>query len=183
MTGRSLLPILLSTESGDIDLRRDKVVFGIERHFPGSRPDGAGYPMPGMRTAEYLYIRNLMPELSPVGNRPGPVWPESDPVGGFGDTDGGMTKTFMWERRDEYPELAEKAFGSRPAEELYHVGNDPHQLHNLATDPEFSMMKQRLSNVLDDYLKDTKDPRMTGREAELDDVMKRYPVVGANKIS
>jgi uncharacterized sulfatase len=181
MTGVSLLPILLSTESGQINLGRDKVVFGIERHFPGSRPDGAGYPMRGLRTKDYLYIRNLMPELSPAGDRPGPVWPESDPVGGFGDTDGGMTKTFMWDRRSEYPKLVEKAFGVRPAEELYHIGDDPHQLSNLAADPAFSSVKQRLSIILDDYLKDTEDPRATGRGDELDIVMKRYPVVGANK--
>lgn len=174
-TGKSLIPILESRRSGQIDLARDHAVFGLERHFPGARPDGAGYPMRAIRTSEYLYIRNLKPESSPVGDRPGPVWPADDPVGGYGDIDGGPTKTFMWERRDQYADLSERAFGRRPAEELYDVGRDPDQLHNLAANPEFARIKTSLAGKLDAYLKRTGDPRALDRGWELDAVMKRFP--------
>ena len=73
MTGRSLMPLLVSGASGQIDPARDFAVFGIERHFPGSRPDGAGYPVRAIRTRDYLYIRNLTPDRNPVGDTPGPL--------------------------------------------------------------------------------------------------------------
>ncbi|MGB9605925.1 MAG: sulfatase-like hydrolase/transferase, partial [Bryobacteraceae bacterium] len=86
MTGRSLLPLLEGRG-------RSEVVFGIERHFPGSRFGGAGYPSRAIRTATHLYIRNLAPQASPCGDHPAPSWPEDDAVGGYGDTDGGPSKT------------------------------------------------------------------------------------------
>ncbi len=183
MTGRSLLPVLLSPESGQIEPARDHAVFGIERHFPGSRPEGLGYPVRGIRTAEYLYIRNLMPELNPVGDRPGPVWPSDDPTGGFGDTDGSPTKTYIWNHRDDQPEFARWAFGRRPAEELFAINDDPYNLKNLADDPALAGAKAELRRQLDDHLKRTGDPRATGNAALLDGIMKKYPVLGSNNPS
>jgi len=180
MTGRSLLPLLLSAESENIEPVRDYAVFGIERHFPGSRPEGAGYPMRAIRTAEYLYIRNLTPEMTPVGAHPGPVWPQDDPVGGFGDIDGGPSKTYLWEHRKDYPILFDKAFGKRPEEELYEVHNDPFSLKNLASDPKYRQIKQELSHKLEAHLKATGDPRAIGRGDSLDAVMKRFPAMGSN---
>jgi uncharacterized sulfatase len=181
MTGRSLMPLLESKASGRIDAARDHAVFGLERHFPGSRPDGAGYPMRGIRTTGYLYIRNLTPGANPVGDRPGPVWPEDDPVGGYGDTDGSPSKTLLFEHREEYPNLFEKAFGLRPGEELYAVEKDPFNLTNLAGDPSYAGVKAKLSRKLDARLKATKDPRALGRGSGLDELMKRYPIVGSNR--
>jgi len=181
MTGKSLMPILLSDESGSVDPARDYAVFGIERHFPGSRPQGAGYPMRAIRTAEYLYIRNLTPEKSPVGDHPGPVWPQDDPVGGFGDIDGSPTKTYMWEHRDAIPELSQLAFGTRAAEELYDVRIDPFSLKNLAVDTAYAPVKKRLSAKLDAHLQATADPRAVGRGDRLDAVMKRFPDQDSNR--
>jgi N-sulfoglucosamine sulfohydrolase len=181
MTGKSLVPLFEAGASGGVGFLRDHAVFGLERHFPGSRPHGAGYPMRGIRTADYLYIRNLTPRANPVGDRPGPVWPEDDPVGGYGDTDGSPSKTFLFEHREEYPGLFEKAFGPRPGEELYDVRQDPFNLNNLAGDPSFAEVKEQLSKKLDAHLKATGDPRALGRGAELDDIMKRYPIVGSNR--
>ena len=100
-------------ESGTIEAARDCAVFGIERHFPGSRPGGAGYPARGIRTRDFHYIRNLTPDRNPCGDRPGPIWPDDDPVGGFGDTDGGPAKTFLWEQRAALPATLPR--GLRPA--------------------------------------------------------------------
>lgn len=183
MTGRSLMPILSSKDSGQIDPARDHAVFGIERHFPGSRPDGAGYPIRAIRTADYLYIRNLTPDATPVGDHPGLAWPPSDPTGGFGDTDGGPSKTYIWEHREEQPRFAEMAFARRPAEELYSVHDDPLDLVNRADDPELGGIKAKLVTQLDSYLASTADPRTTGSGQLLDDVMQKYPHLGANNSS
>lgn len=180
MTGRSLMPVLESDASGQIDPDRNFAVFGIERHFPGSRPNGAGYPMRAIRTADYLYIRNLEPENDPVGIHPGPFWPDDDPTGGYGDTDGGPAKTYMHENRDKHPDLYAKAFKQRPAEELYVVNEDEFNLDNVADDDAYKEIKEILSKKLDTYLETTKDPRAIGKASELEAVMKQYPVIGSN---
>lgn len=177
MTGRSLIPLL--TGGTSTSSHREFVVMGLERHFPGARPNGAGYPVRAIRTHEYLYIRNYAPEANPVGDHPGPSWPEDDPVGGYGDTDGSPTKTFMWQNRDRYPELFQAAFGKRPAEELYRVTSDPFNLKNLAADPAHAKVKQQLSSQLDRYLRNTGDPRATGQGELFDEIMRRFPRVGS----
>jgi hypothetical protein len=48
--------------------------------------------------------------------------------------------------------LTEIYFGPRPAEELYDVSTDPHQLNNLATDPAHSKELQRHRKLLEDWL-------------------------------
>ena len=176
MTGRSLLPLLW----GQAGPRRDQAVFGIERHFPGSRSGGAGYPCRAIRTKDHLYIRNLTPDRYPAGDRPGPAWPAGDPVGGFGDTDGGPAKTFLWENRDQYPELFRLSFERRPAEELYAMAEDPYSLKNLAADTRYAAVKEGLAARLESHLERTEDPRATGRGQMLDEVMTRYPSLGTN---
>ena len=180
MTGRSLLPVLQAEPSGQIDPDRNAAVFGIERHFPGSRPDGAGYPMRGIRTRDYLYVRNLESEKSPVGDHPGAVWPDDDPTGGFGDTDGSPSKTYLWEHRREYSTLAQAAFDKRPAEELYAIEGDPFNQNNLAGDPAYAEIKALLGRKLDAHLRRTQDPRAFGQGELFDRIMRRYPVLGSN---
>jgi uncharacterized sulfatase len=174
-TGRSLLPVLTSGTLGLVDASRDFAVFGMERHFPGSRPAGAGYPSRAIRTASWLYIRNYAPERNPAGDRPGPVWPADDPVGGYGDVDGSPTKTYLWTNRQKYPELFQLAFGKRPAEELYDIARDPFCLRNLAVGNQFAALRKALAKRLDQYLTATADPRATGQGAQLDEIMQRYP--------
>jgi len=50
------------------------------------------------------------------------------------------------------PKLTEIYFGERPAEELYDVVADPHQLHNLAKDPAYQHIRQRHRKLLDAWL-------------------------------
>ena len=171
MTGKSLMPHL----TGQSSRHREFAVFGIERHFPGSRPNGAGYPSRAIRTRDYLYIRNLTPDRNPVGDRPGPVWPSDDPVGGFGDTDGGPSKTYLWEQRAKYGELVRLAFDKRPAEELYALDGDPANMKNVEADPRHAGAKSALVKQLDEYLKQTDDPRIIGNGDVIDAVMRRYP--------
>jgi len=176
MTGRSLLGLLAGEGSGP---GREFVVFGLERHFPGARPGGAGYPMRAIRTQEFLYIRNYTPEASPMGDHPGPVWPEDDPTGGYGDTDGSPTKTFLWRNRDKYPELFRAAFERRPGEELYRVREDPFNLKNLAEEPALAGKKRELARQLEKFLQQTGDPRATGQPERFDEIMRRFPTVAS----
>ena len=101
MDGRSLLPLLRrgrrpprgaggrrgsgSAASPAAPLRAT-VFIERERHA-NVRAGDASYPMRGVRTGRFLYVRNLRPDL----------WPAGDPqfwkaVGPFGDIDGGPSK-------------------------------------------------------------------------------------------
>jgi uncharacterized sulfatase len=174
MEGRSLMPVLTSDESGIIDPKRDHVVMGVERHFPGGRKTGDPYPMRAIRTSEHLYIHNDTPDRWPAGDPDGPVWPDDDPTGGFGDSDGGPTKTLIVQNKDRYPWHFELAFGKRPAEELYDVKADPHQLNNLAGDPEYASIKRGLRRRLDRELRQTRDPRTMGKGEFFDRVAREF---------
>lgn len=180
MTGMSLMYQLEVRDSGVLDARRDAAVYGIERHLPGSRPDGAGYPSRAIRTTEYLYIRNFTPDRNPVGDHPGISWPDDDPVKGYGDTDGGRSKSEIFNRRTEDPGHFEAAFGKRPAEELYKITDDPFQLKNLAGELAFEAVKRDLSSRLNTYLRDTRDPRVLDGDETFGQIMRRFPVLGSN---
>ncbi|MBM4018890.1 MAG: sulfatase [Planctomycetes bacterium] len=166
MHARSFLDVLVSGKSGRVDPRRDRVVVGRERHHGGARPGCLGYPQRMMRTHEYLYIRNFLPER----------WPAGDPPG-YEDCDGGPTKKFMTEHRQDpaVAPLFELCFGKRPAEELYDCRKDPGQLKNLAADPAYADARKRLAADLDAFLRETKDPRVVGGGEKFDE----YPYRGS----
>jgi uncharacterized sulfatase len=174
MTGRSLLPILQSDKSGQIDPDRDHAIVGVERHFPGGRKGGWGYPIRAIRTEQYLYIQNLAPDRWPAGDPDGPVWPDDDPTGGFGDCDGSPTKTYLCDHRKDQSYYYNLAFGKRPAEELYDVKKDPYQLRNLADQDQYKKTRTELAAGLKKDLIETKDPRMFGKGRELDGYARRY---------
>jgi N-sulfoglucosamine sulfohydrolase len=174
MTGHSLLAILQSGAAGQVDPKRDHAVAGVERHFPGGRKGGWGYPMRAIRTEQYLYIHNLAPDRWPVGDPEGPVWPDDDPTGGFGDCDGSPTKTYLCNHRQDQTYYFDLAFGKRPAEELYDVKKDPYQLQNLADRGQYANVKADLAGRLKKDLVQTKDPRALGRGDELDNYARKY---------
>jgi uncharacterized sulfatase len=174
MTGKSLLTILQSSAAGQVDPERDHAVVGVERHFPGGRKGGWGYPMRAIRTEQYLYIHNLAPDRWPVGDPDGPVWPDDDPTGGFGDCDGSPTKTYLCDHREDQKYYFDLAFGKRSAEELYDVRKDPYQLQNLVRRVRYAKIKADLAARLKKYLVETKDPRAIGRGDELDNYARKY---------
>ncbi len=157
--GRSLVPLLEAKREGRVDPERDFVAVGVERHT-WCRPGGAGYPSRAIRTHDYLYIRNFEPDR----------WPNGDPdfissnKAPYGDIDDGPLKDFMLrpETRRNFPEAYASSMGKRPAEELYVIASDPHQIDNRAGDPEYAEVKQRLRDRLEAYLRETGDPRMEG---------------------
>jgi arylsulfatase A-like enzyme len=167
MTGRSLLPLL----RGEAQPGRDRVFIERERHANVRRGD-LSYPVRAIRTREYLYIRNLRPDR----------WPAGDPekyvaVGPFGDIDGGPSKSLLLERPTD-PAIArffQLATARRPAEELYDLRRDPHQLENVAAQPAHRAARERLRGELDRWLRETGDPRAIAD----DDRWDRFPYYGA----
>lgn len=168
MTGRSLMGLLSGREKPG---SRREVFLERERHA-NVRRGNLSYPSRAIRTHEYLYIRNFRPDR----------WPAGDPelyhsVGPFGDCDEGPTKRYILERRDD-PKFAryfELCFGKRPAEELYDLRKDPHQMVNVAGRKEYADIQVRLRARLEEWMKQTADPRATVD----DDRWDRYPYFGA----
>jgi len=159
MTARSFLDILRSEKEGLVDPSRDFVVTAFERHVI-TRRGGVGYPMRSIRTHRYAYIRNYEPGRWPAGD---PDYYSSNRTF-FGDVDSGVTKffildNFMSARVHPYYLLS---FGRRPAEELYDMNSDPHQLKNLAGEEALAGVKGKLTARLDAYLESTGDPRHRG---------------------
>ena len=160
MVGRSLLPILASGKQGLVDSRRDFVVAAFERHIIARR-DGVGSPMRSIRTRRFAYIRNYAPSRWPAGD---PDYVSSH-QGFFGDCDAGASKTFILQNANR-PDVAayfQRAFGRRPAEELYDMQSDPGQLSNLAYQPQWLNTRRELSARLARHLVATGDPRQEGR--------------------
>lgn len=151
---------------------REAAYIAMERH-DGCRAGGKGYPCRAIRTADYLYIHNFEPSRWPSGSPDPKVCARSIP---YGEIDTSPTKTFLMEHRDEHgiAELAELSFGKRPAEELYDLKSDPHQIVNVAGTAAMAETQQKLHQQLFDHLKKTRDPRVVGGKADWD----YYPYYG-----
>lgn len=163
--GRSLVPLLTSDKSGQIDPTRDRVYLGNERHA-NVRADRVGYPRRAVRTAEFLYVRNFETSRWPAGDPP--KFGDVDPSNG--KTGDGLSKDFILAHRDDprYKPFYDAAFGKKPAEELYDLKADPAELHNVAEDPKYADAKAKLRADLDKHLEATHDPRAGAGTAPFD---------------
>ncbi len=172
MTARSLLPLLESNQSGQVEANRTFVVTGRERHVADAREGSLPYPQRAIRTHEFLYIRNFAPDRWPMGDPGGLDNPTVTPPDYeelchntqlvYGDLDAGPTKAWMIYHRGEEDvrDLFELGFGKRPAEELYDLRSDPDHMTNLASDPDYTDIKAQLSNQLLTVLREQNDPRI-----------------------
>lgn len=167
MTGRSLLGVLASEQSGRIDPKRDHAVIGIEQHVPG-RAGFVGYPARALRTERFLYVRNFEPERWPAGDPP-PF--AITPGRHYADADDGPSKAFLTANAAEHAALFELAFGRRPEEELFDLARDPGQLVNVAGEERYAEELARLAARLLAHLAATGDPRVRGEAP-----WERYPV-------
>ena len=177
MTGRSLVNVLNSEMSGQVDPERTFVVTGRERHVAAARPGHLPYPQRAIRTKDFLYIRNFHPERWPMGVAPGfglpeGPWPTQERLtqntfSAFGDFDASPTKAFLGRVRHqaEMKPYVDFAFGRRPAEELYDLRLDPHQMNNVASQTNYQSTREQLSDQLWNVLTETGDPRVTDASA------------------
>jgi len=162
MSGRSLIEILNSNLSGQIDPSRNRIFTFRERHA-WVQPEGQIYPMRAMRKGQYLIIWNPEPDMYPAGH--------PDPQNNFnyypyGDVDNSPTKDFLLslQNNETMKWYYDIAWGKRPEFELYDLDEDPYQIKNLAGIEEYSEILVQLQNELKDYLTGRGDLRMKGEE-------------------
>jgi arylsulfatase A-like enzyme len=134
--GKSLLPLALSEDSGSIDPSRNSVYIARGMH-------NSYYPSRAVRTREFLYIRNFRSDLDPIGAN---------------FSEGIDRSLYPVLRENQNAALFEMSFGERPEEELYEVKSDPHQLRNLADNPDFESVKKELAASLHAFQQRTHDP-------------------------
>ncbi len=173
MVARSLMDVLTSKDSGQVDPERTYVVMGRERHVAKARAGNLPYPQRAIRTKDFLYIRNFAADRWPAGDPRGLDDPAKEPPSYdvlcndtllvYADIDAGPTKAWMIHHRGEESvrELFELGFGKFPPEELYDLRKDPHHMHNVVEDPAYAQDRRRLSDQLMRVLEEQADPRVT----------------------
>lgn len=172
MTGRSLVNILQSDRSGEIEPGRDAVFIGRERHVENARADFAPYPQRAIRTKDFLYIINFRPDRWPLGD-PYRLSSDNPPSASaiteetrvtLADEDAGPTKAWLVGVRND-PQWQQHfvwVYGKRPREELYDLRSDPQETKNVAEDPKYADARAKLEQRLLDELRSTGDPRILG---------------------
>lgn len=170
MTGRSLVSVLQSEKAGLVDRARTWVVTGRERHVAAARDGYLPYPHRAIRTKDYAYILNFMPDRWPMGNPynlDGPKLPTADSLTWdtrvtFMDMDASPTKAWLVLQRgnSQWKWHYDLAFGRRPREELYDRNADPDEANNVAADPKYAKIREELNAKLMAELTRTKDPRV-----------------------
>ena len=151
-SGHSVLSLLNGSEDGR---PRDHVFVERERHANVRKGD-LSYPSRGIRTRDYLLIKNFEPDR----------WPAGDPsthqsVGQYGDVDNSISKFLILAGRDDPDSrrLFDLSFSKRPTIELYEVKSDPYNLINRAEDPALQGKKKELLNTLDAWMSSSGDRR------------------------
>jgi arylsulfatase A-like enzyme len=178
INGRSLVPLLTSDRSGQVDPERTHVVTGRERHVGSAREGNLPYPHRALRTADFLYIRNFAPDRFPMGD-PKAITADKAPTAqelagstyvAFADMDASPTKAWLVAHRNDpkWKWHYDYAFGKRPAEELYDLRHDPDQVKNVAADPAYARQKQALADRLTAILKEAGDPRVLEKECRFE---------------
>ncbi|MPY90228.1 MAG: sulfatase-like hydrolase/transferase [Luteitalea sp.] len=170
MRGLSLVALLQSDKSGQVDPQRTAVLTGRERHVENARADYTPYPQRAIRTPEHLYIINFRPDRWPAGDPyrlDGDNPPTAEEItevtrSTLPDEDAGPTKAWLVGQREtaQWRPLYELAYGKRPREELYVLADDPQQVHNVADDPRYEQVRRELHERLMVELKRTGDPRV-----------------------
>jgi N-sulfoglucosamine sulfohydrolase len=172
MDGKSLWPLLSGrTREQRAAWEREAVLFGRERHVEMAREGYLPYPQRGIRTAEFLYIVNFEPQRYPMGD-PYHLDRDVESVSAetiarhtfatLADEDASPTKAWMVVHQDDpqWRRLYGLAFEPRPREELYDLAADPHQINNLADDPDYQQVRRDLERQLLGRLEASGDPRL-----------------------
>jgi N-sulfoglucosamine sulfohydrolase len=131
-----------------------------------------------VRQGDWLYIRNNLPELQSLCVESGPGVPAGKE---------------LWDAQEagELNDHQQDVFMKpRPADELYNVKDDPHQLKNLAGDPAHAETLAALQQVLAQWSEETGDSvpesptpsvMLTGRNHHEKESFKRGPLPGADR--
>lgn len=143
LDGRSFLPVLRGETSS-----HKQFAFGI--HTTRGIINGSDYyGIRSVRSPKFKLIRNLTPDAT------------------FRNICIKSPTFVSWqEKASNDPDAAEKVrrYQHRPPIELYDVTKDPFEWHNLADDPNYAEVRQRLTRELDAWMKSQGD---LGQQTEL----------------
>lgn len=157
-----IAPTLVALAGGETESQWDGTSFsevllgkaGKHREFAyGSHnnlPEGPAYPIRSITNGKFRYIRNLLPEE---------LYIEKHLMGG-GRLNNPYWATWMGDDPIKEPNTYEqiKRYMRRPAEQLYHTLEDPHEMENLADDESYAEIRSQLSAALDGWMEEEKDP-------------------------
>lgn len=119
-----------------------------EREFVVATRDRCDWTIDRIRavvTERHKYIRNFKPGRPYMQPQYRDAWPITRRLREMADA-GEMTDVQM------------AFFGpERPVEELYHLENDPHEIHNLAADPDSRPVLERHRRILGQWIQETDD--------------------------
>lgn len=159
--GRSFAPVLL----GRTTEHRDKI-------FTTHAGDGRFniYPARSVRLDEWKYIRNLHPEYY-----------FSTHIDLAQANDGaGYFRTWVEKAKTDAAAAATvKRYHERPAEELYDLGKDPDEVHNVAADPANAERLKALRGEVEAWMKASHDEGKVYNEPRLLSDPQRAAPVGA----
>ena len=164
LPSKSLMPYI----RGQKITSRQAIFVERERHA-NVRKGNLGYPIRGIRTRDFLYLRNFEPNRSPAGDPQ--KWVA---VGPFGDIDDSPSKQLLLADSTRFPFFVDRTLRKRGSEELYDLKTDPFQLHNVVNEKRFKKQKQDLKIALEDWMKKTNDPRAKNPNSELWDSYPYY---------
>ncbi|GAB6166318.1 sulfatase [Thermostilla marina] len=137
--GKSFLPVLL----GETDTHREYAFF-----MHNNVPEGPPYPIRGVTDGKFRYVRNLLPDRIYIEKHVMGL-PEHNPY---------WNSWLMASAEDEATYRVIERYMRRPAEELYCTQDDPFEMTNVADDPQYAEIKDRLSRALDQWLAEQHDP-------------------------
>lgn len=170
MTAKSLWPVLESETDGWVDPTRTQVYIGRERHVDQARAGQLPYPQRAIRTKDYLLVINFKPDRYPLGDpykldtpeEPTLAQLEKDTRSTLPDMDAGPTKAWIVANRKDpqWKPYYDRTYGKRPQLELFDLKKDPHQMNNVAANPEYKEVVDKLSKQLMTELRETGDPRL-----------------------
>jgi N-sulfoglucosamine sulfohydrolase len=141
--GSSFLPVLLGE-------KEDHRSFAYGCH--NNVPEGPSYPVRTVTDGTWRYIRNLSPDE---------IYIEKHVMGsnGSGALNNPYWATWVWSSESQPATYnLVKRYTNRPGEELYRTSEDGYEMTNLASNPEFATIKQRLSDELDRWMEGQGDP-------------------------
>lgn len=167
MSGRSVLKTLLSNSSGRVEPSRDFTVNGIEWH--GNLPP-IDIAARTIRDDRFAYIVNYSSTPRYATSERG-VQPDDRYAANAEKLDA-LHLLAAHPGRTELQRFIQLIKAPRPREELYDCIADPDQLQNLADNPKFAEVKQKLHARLEAYQQQTRDPRITGDMAIFAETLK-----------
>lgn len=107
-----------------------------------------------VRTKDYKYIRNYFPERPYMQAGYRDEWEITKQMRALAD-------------RGELNDIQSRFWGkTRPEEELYHLKNDPHELINLAQNPDFEDQLRMMQQILDSWINQTGDKGQYSEDIE-----------------